>query len=514
MHNVYKKESVDKCFRLVAISNVILEPYFSVTIGNVFFNHGLTIKIDHIQLSEIQQSSTKLSIADIVLVIIDFQSRYCDDIKSLSSVLQDAKYIYDSIKSICSSHIIWFGFEEYFSNSKNHLGHVYTQEKNIERINIEISQHLQPSDVFIDFNHIIAEIGISRAYSVKNKYRWNSPYSKELVNEISNEIYKQVMIHTGITPKCIVLDCDNVLWGGVISEDGIEGIQISDNGLGRPFQDFQRYLLDLYHHGVILTICSKNDEADVLKVFREHSGMLLNEEHIAVFECSWDAKANGIIKISEALNLELNSIVFIDDSDFETGAVNSLLPEVIAITYNRNTIYEQLSCFNLKRDTDIEIIRERNNTYKTNALRRKLELTSPSFDDYIQSLNICIDIHSSLPSELGRISELTLRTNKCTNGKRYTLEQLKMKIGDNSYSLYSVYVSDKFSNLGLVGAFGVKNNTLDLFSLSCRSLGRNVEDTMVEFICKIGVTEAYYKSTSKNLNLYYRLLNKINVIDI
>ena len=123
-------------------------------------------------------------------------------------------------------------------------------------------------DVYIDLKHLITKIGINSLYSSKGKYRWNAPYSKELMALMADEVNKQYLIHTGRTKKCIVLDCDNVLWRGVFSEDGIEGIHLGNSGLGREYQDFQRFLLSLYYYGVILTVCSKHDEADVLCVFR------------------------------------------------------------------------------------------------------------------------------------------------------------------------------------------------------------------------------------------------------
>lgn len=227
-------------------------------------------------------------------------------------------------------------------------------------------------DIFIDFKWLIANVGIDKAYDIKSKYRWNSPYSKELVSVIANEIYKQYLIITGNTKKCLVLDCDNVLWGGVLSEDGIAGIRIRESGLGRTFQDFQRYLLDLYYHGVILAVSSKNDSVDVLCVFREHTGMILKEEHIACFRCNWDNKPDNIRAISEILNIGIDSIVFVDDSTYEIESVKALLPKVTTGLYNRDTIYDELSCFNLKRDVDPQVVRERTNTYKTNTWRSEL----------------------------------------------------------------------------------------------------------------------------------------------
>ena len=110
------------------------------------------------------------------------------------------------------------------------------------------------------------------AYDTKGKYRWNAPYSSNLIARISQEIHKQYLVGNEITAKCIVLDCDNVLWGGILSEVGIENIVLGANGLGREYQDFQKFMLSLFYHGVILTVCSKNDRADVMKVFREHNG--------------------------------------------------------------------------------------------------------------------------------------------------------------------------------------------------------------------------------------------------
>ena len=490
--------------QIATISNITLEPYFSPLIDGLFGKNGIGVNIFHIYLEDMLQSAAILSNADCIVVIIDYQSRYGNDYSDKMSVIEDTKGLYDKIKSLSNAHIIWFSFDKYSSHSKHYLGHIYRNY--IDSINDEISQYLYHSDSFIDFNYLLAEIGIKVSFDTKNKYRWDSPYSKELINEICKEIYKQYLIYSGMTKKCLVLDCDNALWGGVISEDGIAGIVLSNSGIGRRYHDFQCFLLELYYHGVILAICSKNEYCDVIRVFKEHSGMVLHEEHIACFQVNWDNKPINIIKISETLNIGLDSIVFIDDSDFEVESVRELLPDVTAIKYDRSCIYNQLSCFNLRSDIDLNTIAERNITYKTNVLRSQLKDSCMSFDDYLKSLNMKIDIHKSLPSELNRISELTLRTNKCTNGERYTLEQLKVLHSDDNYNLYSVYLSDKFSDLGLIGAFGIVGDMIDLFSLSCRALGRNVEDKMIEFIINEKVSNFCYKLTGKNENLKAKLI--------
>ena len=489
--------------QIAAVANITLEPYFSSSIKAAFEKSDIGVKLTQIQFGEVIQRSDILSLADFVVVIIDYQSRYGNDCIDKKSIVEDTKGLYDKVTSLTNAHIIWFGFEKYSSYNKHYLGHIYRHL--IDGINSEIAQHLCPSDSFVDLDYLIAEIGVKASFDAKNKYRWNSPYSEKLTNEICKEIYKQHLIHYGKTKKCLVLDCDNVLWGGVVSEDGIDGIRLSSNGIGRLYYDFQRFLLELYHHGVILAICSKNDYSDVIKVFKEHSGMVLQEEHIACFQVNWENKPTNIAKISEALNIGLDSIVFVDDSAFEVESVKKLFPQVIAIKYNRFSIYEKLSCFNLKGDADPNTIAERTGTYKTNALRSQLKDSCTSFDDYLKSLNMKVDIHRSLPPELSRISELTLRTNKCSNGKRYTLEQLKIPYADDNYNLYSVYLSDKFSDFGLIGAFGFVGDTIDLFSLSCRALGRNIEEKMIEYIAQKGVLAFQFTSTGKNKDLEAKL---------
>lgn len=258
---------------------------------------------------------------------------------------------------------------------------------------------------------------------------------------------------------------------------------------------------------MILTVCSKNDMSDVMRMFREHSEMILKEEHIACFQVNWNNKADNIRKISDILNIELHSMVFIDDSNFEVELVKQLLPEVTTIKYKRDTVYGKLSCFNLKSDVDIDKIRQRNNTYKTNEQRVKLKDSSKSFENYLNLLDMKIDIHPTLQMEYARVAELTQRTNKCTNGKRYTVANIKERTSLGVIKLYSVCVSDCFSDLGLVGAFEIEGESLTLFSLSCRALGRKVEQKMAEYILSNHqIDNVVFKSTDKNDGLKLLLL--------
>ena len=206
-------------------------------------------------------------------------------------------------------------------------------------------------------------------------------------------------------------------------------------------------------------------------------------------------------------------MVFIDDTPFEIQTVKNMLPDVMTILYNRDTVYEQLSCFNLKSDIDIENIQHRNNTFKSNQLRESLKCEFSDYNEYLKALEMRVVIKESSPVEYSRISELSQRTNKFTNGKRYTVADIKEKAAFGCYKLYSVSVSDKFSDLGLIGTIGIDCNTdgniLDLFCLSCRALGRNVENKMLQLVNEYKVKKFEFISTGKNSNIKTLFNDKI-----
>lgn len=493
---------------ITLISNICFEPYWRTYIKERFSDD---VEINCFSYEEYRDNVRKNEDDDIIIVCLNFEELY----PNLSNDISSEKLTYETIENDCinkckelyacvstrsNAQIIWFGFEDYYCLQSRNCGSVVFFEGLARKLNLLLSDMLR-GVTFIDLGRLIATVGIKNAYDSKGKYRWNAPYSKKLISLMADEVYKQYLIAGGKSKKCLVLDCDNVLWGGILSEDGIEGIQIDNSGLGRAFGDFQRHLIDLYYRGVILAVCSKNDESDVLRVFREHSGMLLKEEHIACFKCNWDDKASNIGDIAKELNIGLASIVFVDDSVFEIEAVRALLPEVTAILYQRDTVYDDLSCFNLKRDMESKNVKERINTYKTNSLREELKRDAPSYEEYLSSLETVVDIHRTSESELARVSELTQRTNVCTNGVRCTLEQLKSRGTFADNELYTVCLSDKFSDLGVVGVIGIKNGLIDLFSLSCRALGRGVQEDMLKFAIERGVDRVCFMSTEKNQDI-------------
>ena len=492
---------------IAVVSNIIFEPHFPLLMKSYFSGNVQIYPIPYGEQNE-DEYRKQIEGSDITIVWLNLEALYsniCDDLnlhstsdqRIIEEIVTPCKKLYAEISAYTNAHILWFSFEDYYMKTSITTGNNYVTL--IDKINLKLVNQLSNRVEFIDLKRLIATVGLINAYDAKGKYRWNAPYSKALIEAATKEIHKQYLIENGVTKKCLVLDCDNALWGGIVSEDGIENLKLGSNGIGRIYKDFQRFVLTLYSHGVILAICSKNDLSDVLTMFREHSEMVLKEEHIACFQVNWEDKPSNIKKIAETLNIGLDSIVLVDDSPIEIEAVKAMLPGVTPILFKRDMEYGQFSCFNLKGNVSIADVDKRNEAYRTNGFREELKAKYTDYVEYITALKVQIDIHEALSIEYSRISELTQRTNKCTNGKRYTVAEIRKHIAYNTIKLYSVYVSDRFSDLGLVGAIEVKDNTLTLFSLSCRALGREVEGRTLSYIGdRHQINSIIYQSTGKN----------------
>ncbi len=493
---------------LLVISNITLEPFFGEACRKAFAEDGVNIEIRHLSYEEAfeEKQRERLSASDRIAVWLSAEALYPDwpysdsqeDKRIAADFEQRSLILYRFLKKTASAaSILWVGGEDYAFRRCYAL---YGAEPlaGIDRVNRSLLSSLEEGDAFVDLKAVIARLGFDRAFDEKGKYRWNAPYSRVLLSDVAEEWRKRRRIENGISKKCLVLDCDNVLWGGILSEDGLENLKVGPDGLGRPYREFQRFVLALQESGVILALCSKNDEADVRNVLKTHDGMLLKEEHIACFCVNWEKKTDNLKRIAETLNISLESMVFVDDDEFEVQAARSILPEVTAVRFERETVYQALSCFSLSRRADRKNAALRNQTYQTDSLRKKLESECVSHEEFLRALEMKLEIRQAALSDLARLSELTQRTNRCTNGMRFTVPELKQRLLDSEYQLYAVRLSDRFSDLGLVGALGFKGEEADLFSLSCRAMGRGAEEKMAGFLKTRGVKRFAFAPTPKN----------------
>jgi FkbH-like protein len=280
--------------------------------------------------------------------------------------------------------------------------------------------------------------------------------------------------------KVLVLDCDNTLWRGVVGEDGVEGIGISD-----PYAAIQNFAVSQLAKGILICLVSKNTEADVLEVFAKRSDMRLRVDHLVAHRVNWLSKPVNIRSLAEELNLGIDAFVFLDDNPIECAQMRAELPEVITIQVPSEgeipRFLENLWIF----DKAITTAEDANRTrmYRENSARRAMELSVANIDQFLADLNLKIDIDVPSEDEWDRIEQLAQRTNQFnfTTRRRTALELKSMTARDGH--VLRVRVSDRFGDYGLVGEIAalVQGQTLlvDTLLLSCRVLGRGVEHAML-----------------------------------
>lgn len=348
-------------------------------------------------------------------------------------------------------------------------------------------------------------------------YLAKTPFSNNIFSKVSETIISSINSLIGNNRKLIVLDLDNTLWGGLIGELSYKGINIGGhNHLGEAFLDFQKSLLALHNRGILLAIASKNDEGIALQAFDKNSEMVLRKEHFVAKEINWKDKANNIIKIAKDINIGLDSIVFIDDNPVEREQIKILLPDVYVPDWSIDpSMYSiklnTLRCFDQGSLTIDD--KRRNKTYLENSLRKSSKEKIINKVDWLKELNTIVEIGTLTQENLQRVSQLFNKTNQFNlTTRRLSEDEIKKYYSNDKNNLITINVKDKFGQLGLVGIIGLSMNikntlvVVDLI-LSCRAMGRGVEETMLYLISKISKDKF-----AKNFLINYKKSEKNNPI--
>lgn len=361
----------------------------------------------------------------------------------------------------------------------------------------------------------ITDIGRQEFYSDKMWYIGGMPFSKKGIAQIVTDI--DAMLHTyyDTLRKVIVLDLDNTLWGGVIGEDGIDGIELSNHNEGQRFYDFQRQLLQMKKRGVLLAIASKNNEEDVEQVFEEHPYMLLKKEDFVLSKINWNSKSCNIKAMENDLNLSENAFCFVDDSPMERAVVSGECPEVLVLDFPEDTTQlakyaEELYNQNLRVVRTLEEDMHKTEMYRAEEKRAGEKAASVNFADYILRLEIEVDIHAMREEEIERVVQLCGKTNQFNlTTIRYSIADIRQMRDEPGCEIFVAYVRDKFGDSGLVSVLIVKQLEtrllVDSFLMSCRVMGRMVENVIMDEIvtfyskqCGIKTIVGSYIRTSKN----------------
>nr|VFJ65121.1 MAG: HAD-superfamily phosphatase, subfamily IIIC/FkbH-like domain-containing protein [Candidatus Kentron sp. FW] len=334
------------------------------------------------------------------------------------------------------------------------------------------------------------------------------PYTPSLFAALGTAIARRVHAITRPPYKVIVLDCDNTLWHGVRAEDGLTGIH-----LGAPYLALQRFMLAQQEAGKLLCLCSKNREADVLGVLDWRADMLIRREHLVSWRIDWRPKSENIRALAEELNLGLSSFIFVDDSPLECAEVRSHCPEVTTLHLpadpNRwEGFLNHLWAFDELKTTAED--RQRTRYYQEDRQRDAWHRDASTFSDFLAGLELEVTISSITPAQLGRVAQLTRRTNQfnVTTIRRTTAEIQVLPESEEPIECLTVAVKDRFGDYGLVGVMLFEQTRdairVDTFLLSCRALGRGVEHRMLARLGEIAgergldTVEIPYLPTEKN----------------
>ncbi len=392
-------------------------------------------------------------------------------------------------------------------------GEFYLQEA-VQQINsfIKSIHKKYASTYIIDIQNVNLTHGFNQIYDFKNWQTSRLPLTSKGLVQVGKEYTKTIRALRGKTKKCLILDCDNTLWGGIIGEDGLGGIKLSPDYPGSSYLDFQKEILNLHDRGIILALCSKNNEADVLEVLDKHPHMQIKKSNLATWQVNWQDKAANIKEIAATLNIGLDSLVFIDDSAFECQFVKEQLPEVEVIHLSgkpSNYINELLQEGFFDSFTYTNEDRDKNKLYQVEHHRKVLQSSADSIEDYLKKLKLVATI--GIPSEfdIPRVSQLTQKTNQYNlTTRRYTEDEIRSFISSKDSDVYFLKLTDMFSDMGLVAMAILRHSEteseIDTFLMSCRVIGRGVEEALLNHLIheasKIGKTslKGIYIPTKKN----------------
>lgn len=364
-----------------------------------------------------------------------------------------------------------------------------------------------------DFFKFVIKHGEKNVFNFQHYFFGDIKIALDYIPYLAHEFLPYVISYLGLTKKCIVLDLDNTIWGGIVGEDGFDGIRLGPQPPGNAFIEFQKHLKALSQRGILLAINSKNNFDDAIHIIRKHPHMVLKEDDFACMKINWNDKASNMKEISKELNIGLDSFVFFDDDPVNRELIKKIMPEITTPNLphdpsHYSEMLQSLHDFSVFHVTEEDT--KRTTMYLQKKERNDSENASMDLTEFLKTLNLEIDIKKSTSFTIPRISQLTMKTNQFNlTTKRYQEEEIKQLSENNNMLVGCVQIRDKFGDNGITGVFIVEKIShdewfLDTFLLSCRVMGREVEKAMLFYIINeakknnIKIIKAKFIPTSKN----------------
>lgn len=353
--------------------------------------------------------------------------------------------------------------------------------------------------------------GVERSFDAMKWLLYHQPFDVSFWHEVGASLAAALVSLSRPGPKVLALDCDGTLWGGIVGEDGIGGIEIGQSFPGSAFREFQLVAQRIQREGVLLVIVSKNNHDDVIEVFENHDEMVLKPNDIAAWRVNWDPKPDNLRSLAEELNLGLDSFVFVDDSNHEISAVRTQIPEVISLQVPEDPeelpdLLAASGHFRFRRQSAEDRSRT---TMMLQEKERTLATQSLSKEEFQASLALQVEIFAVQDEHVGRVAQLTNKTNQfnLTTIRRTEADIAALLAADDRH-VFAIRVSDRFGDYGLVGVAVLEDEgdewAIETFLMSCRVLGRGVETALISHLVQVAANGGAstvvgrYESTPKN----------------
>lgn len=512
----------------VALLGDTATQFLSTAIKGLGVEYGYNIDLFEAEYNQIEQqvfnpSSDLNSFNSQFVVIFQSTHKLCEKYSLMKAENWDylADERIDFIKSICEVikvPVIYFNYPEIddsvFGNYANKLSISFLYQ--VRKLNYELMNLTQKySNLYIcDLAALQNKVGRNFMFNPAVYTSTEMVLSLDAVPIVASRVMETIASLQGKIKKCLILDLDNTLWGGVIGDDGIEGIQLGHGlGIGKAFVEFQMWIKKLKNRGIIICICSKNDEQKAKEPFLKHPDMVLKLEDISVFMANWESKVDNIRMIQKILNIGFDSMVFIDDNPFERNVIRENISGITVPELPEDPAYylEYLYSLNLFETASYSITdKDRTKQYQVQAERVAFSKTFENEDDYLKSLNMISTVGGFNKFNIPRVAQLSQRSNQFNlRTVRYSDSDIKLLSENPDYICLAFSLSDKFGDNGLIAVVILKKQDaetlfIDTWLMSCRVLKRGMENFTLNKIVSLAKGKGFkkiigeYLPTAKN----------------
>ena len=426
--------------------------------------------------------------------------------------------LYESIQKRINTTIIFLNYAEeddrVFGNFANKVESSFLFQ--IRKLNYLLSEYSLRHSRFniCDISSIQNKYGRNFIFSPSIYINSEMVFSIDALPVVAESITQMILSFNGKFKKCLVLDLDNTLWGGIIGDDGLNNIQIGSLGIGKAFTEFQNWIKKLKQRGVIICICSKNTESTAMEPFEKHPDMILRLNDISIFVANWETKVDNIKHIQQILNIGFDTIVFLDDNPFERNIVRQNISDITVpeLPNDPAEYLEFLYSLNLFETASYSLEdSKRTEQYRIESERTKVKALFENEDDFLKSLNMISDAQPFNPFSIPRIAQLSHRSNQFNlRTIRYTEDEIRKISMSERFFTFSFNLRDKYGDNGLICAIILEKKNInelfiDTWFMSCRVLKRGMENFVLNHVVDFAIANKFrliigeYISTEKNL---------------